>query len=250
MKRTLLLFIISVTYIMSCAKYTVADSTVTASSDYDIIVFGEEHDNASHHDAELKLLESLSKNKTAFAMEMFERDVQPVLDSFLLGIIDEEHFLANSRPWPNYETDYRDMLIFAKDNGIDVIAANIPRFMAAEISRSGDVETPDSLMFDIPAPDSSAYRAKFLETIGEMQGPMGMLNPDNMFKAQLFKDATMAMSIINYLDTHPGYKVFFICGRFHSDDGLGTVYQIRANSGYRVLNAVYNDNGEITFREY
>ena len=182
----------------------------------------------------------------AFALEMFERDVQPVMDSFLDGFVSEQHFLENSRPWNNYETDYREMIMFAKDNNIDVICSNIPRSLAAEVSRTGNVQNTDSSLFDIPYPDSTSYKEKFLETMEGMGGPMGMLDPELMFKAQLYKDAAMAKSIINYLDDNSGRKVFFICGRFHSDNRLGTVHQIESMSTYKILVTGFTgDNGSI-----
>lgn len=217
------------------------------SETYDIIVMGEEHDNAFHHKSETALFKALSSEfDIALAMEMFERDVQPVMDSFLTGLITEEHFLENSRPWGNYQTDYREMVMFAKDNNIDIICANIPRPLAAEVSRTGNVQNTDSSLFDIPYPDSTSYSEKFMSTMEGIGGPMGMIDPELMFKAQLYKDATMAGSITNYLDNNKDKKVFFICGRFHSDNRLGTVHQIESMSAYKILVTSFsNENGSV-----
>ena len=43
----------------------------------------------------------------ALSLEFFQRDAQPILDEYLAGLITEKAFLAASRPWPRYQTDYR-----------------------------------------------------------------------------------------------------------------------------------------------
>jgi len=61
-------------------------------SDYDVIFFGEYHDNRILHSLEFELLKMFyANNKNMIvSMEMFERDVQPVLDQFLNDEISEE----------------------------------------------------------------------------------------------------------------------------------------------------------------
>jgi len=117
---------------------------------------------------------------------MFERDVQDVVDAYLRGEIPEDSFLQSARPWPNYEEDYRPLVEFAKEKGIPVIAANVPRRAAASVSRSNEISTtvlgadsvyvPDTIHFD-----SREYRKRFLATLEGMPcgGPMGRLDPED-----------------------------------------------------------------------
>src|SRR5690606_11678254 len=71
--------------------------------------------------------------RVVLAMEMFERDVQPVLDDYLAGRIDEETFLKGSRPWGNYRTAYRRLVETAKREGLPVVASNAPRPLIRKI---------------------------------------------------------------------------------------------------------------------
>lgn len=105
---------------------------------YDVIFVGERHDAKAAHEAELAILTSLAERDSnlVLALEMFERDVQDVLDSYLVGDTPEDTFLARSRPWPNYKTDYRPLVEFAKANKIAVVAANVPRRAAAAAARA------------------------------------------------------------------------------------------------------------------
>lgn len=106
-----------------------------------VVYFGEYHDSQPAHDAELAVLQGLYArhgSKLVLSMEMFERDVQGVLDDYLSGRISEEAFLAASRPWENYEQAYRPLVEFAKAHHLPVLAANIPRRMAAAVAKTGD----------------------------------------------------------------------------------------------------------------
>ena len=66
---------------------------------------------------------------------MFERDVQPVLDEYLAGLVREGDLLQDARPWANYRDDYRVLVEFAKEVGLPVIAANAPRRYVGAVGR-------------------------------------------------------------------------------------------------------------------
>src|SRR4030042_5783585 len=112
--------------------------------DYNVVFIGEEHDSRVSHHAELTLLKGLAKRDSnlVLALEMFERDVQDILDAYLKRKISEKTFLKQARPWPNYLKDYRPLIAFAKKKGMPVIAANIPRRAAAAVALAHKV-SPD-----------------------------------------------------------------------------------------------------------
>src|ERR1051325_3990953 len=101
----------------------------------DVLFVGETHNDATCHALEAELLRraderysqsSGRRRAVALSLEMFERDVQTVLDEYLGGLITERHFLLSSRPWNNYETDYRPLVEYARAHHLPVIAANAP----------------------------------------------------------------------------------------------------------------------------
>jgi len=57
----------------------------------DVVFLGEQHDNAIGHAWHRHMLENLHEKRgdVVLSMEMFERDVQPVLDDYLAGRIEE-----------------------------------------------------------------------------------------------------------------------------------------------------------------
>ena len=218
----------------SGAMKTLGD-VVKEAANYDVIIFGEKHDSKDCHDAELALLKSLAKAyPVIFSMEMFERDVQHFLDDYLNGKITEAEFLKKSRPWSNYKDDYRPLVEYCKKQGIYVLAANVPRYIASSVAKKG-LFALDSLknhekkyISQVVYYGNKEYRKRFYETMEKVHMP-GFSDEmkENYYKAQCLKDATMAESIVRALKSHKGYKVFHINGSFHSDYKLGVVFQLK-----------------------
>jgi uncharacterized iron-regulated protein len=200
--------------------------------DYSVIFIGEEHESRVSHDAELTIFKELvgRDSNLVLALEMFERDVQDILDAYLIGKISEKKFLKQARPWPNYSGDYRPLVEFAKGKGIPVIAANIPRRAAAAVAMANRVSPevvgedrrylPKTLHFE-----SKEYYQRFASSVGEMPHftPMKSMNVDGLYKAQVLKDSVMAASIEPFLDR----RTLFCCGHFHCDYHLGIPYQLQ-----------------------
>jgi uncharacterized iron-regulated protein len=200
--------------------------------EFKVIFIGEEHGSKESHEAELALLTGLVGHdpNLVLALEMFERDVQPLLDAYLKGEVTEKHFLEGSRPWPNYPEDYRPLVELAKSRTLPVIAANVPRRAAAAVAKanrlSRRVMGSDGIYLPPERPsDSRKYQRLFMATLADMPsvGPMGQMNPKGLYKGQLVKDAVMAQALEPFLDR----RVLFCCGHFHSDYHLGVPLQLR-----------------------
>ncbi len=202
--------------------------------DYSVIFIGEEHESRVSHDAELAILKGLAERDSnlVLALEMFERDVQDILDAYLKRKISEKKFLKQARPWPNYLEDYRPLIEFAKKKGMPVIAANIPRRAAAAVAVANKV-SPDVMGEDrgyLPRTlhlKSKEYYKRFASSMKEMPPftPMKGMKVDGLYKAQVLKDSVMAASIEPFLDR----RTLFCCGHFHSDYHLGIPYQLQNN---------------------
>jgi uncharacterized iron-regulated protein len=202
--------------------------------DYNVIFIGEEHGSRVSHRAELAILKGLAEHDSnlVLALEMFERDIQGVLDAYLNGKISEKKFLKKSRPWPNYPEDYRPLIEFAKRKGMPVIAANVPRRAAAAVAMANQV-SPDVIGEDrkyLPKRlllKSKEYYERFTSSLEEMPHftPMKGMKVDGLYKAQVLKDSVMAASVEPFLDR----RTLFCCGHFHSDYHLGIPYQLQKN---------------------
>lgn len=209
--------------------------------DYDVIFFGEFHGNKILHSLEIELLKMFYHNNKnlIISLEMFERDVQPILDKYLNNEISEADFLTESRPWSNHEADYKPLIEFAKENELTVIAANIPRRYASMISKQG-MNALDSLSQDEKKfvakrhkVYDDEYKDRFIRTMQSnmkhsSKMPVSMrMNFDLIYAAQCIKDDTMAESILKYQHIPPRRKVIHFNGDFHSRKHLGTAQKIQ-----------------------
>lgn len=207
-------------------------------SKYDVVFFGEYHDQGEIHQAELELLQAIQKvkgEKLALSMEMFEADNQTKLNDFLAGSLSEEDFLATSRPWPNYKTDYAPLVNFAKEKKMPVIAANVPRFLAAHVAKNNastegvEAQYQQWLPKHTYAPEG-AYKDKFYAQMNSPAAPMKMppARLAAVYAAQCLKDDKMAESIAAFADAHQNMQILHINGCFHSDAHLGTTQKLEA----------------------
>jgi len=206
----------------------------------DVVLVGEQHDDPNTHRLELAVLEALARRNVAvtLSLEMFERDVQGPVDTYMSGSSAEDEFLKNSRPWPRYATDYRPLLELARAHRWPVIAANVPRRIAADVAKTGkpavDALNPTDRSLtaaDLRCPHD-AYYDRFAEQMGGHQtasGSSGDATTEHYYLAQCVKDETMAESIaaaFAKMEGRPGVIVH-ITGAFHSDFGEGTVERVR-----------------------
>ena len=205
---------------------------------YDVVFFGEYHDQSEIHQYELELLKAMYKAKgakLALSMEMFEVDNQSKLNNFLADTLSEENFLAASRPWPNYRTDYAPLVNFAKEKKMPVIAANVPRFLAAHVAKNnasteGIAEQYLQWLPQHTYAPEGAYKDKFYAQMSSPAAPMKM-PPQRLaavYAAQCLKDDKMAESIAAFADAHQNMQILHINGCFHSDAHLGTAQKLEA----------------------
>lgn len=235
------------------------DELMKRAANADVVFFGEQHDDPETHRTEFGVLDALGRSgrPVILSLEMFERDVQGVLDDYLAGRIAESEFIAKSRPWDRYVTDYRPMVELARAKGWKVVASNVPRSMASAVGRKGlaalDTLTPTERSWaarDNQCPDD-AYRARFMETMrghgaGNAAPAAGDTLPttvaNRFYYAQCVKDEAMAEAIVLAREAGPRNAiVVHYDGAFHSDYRQGTVDRVlRRAPGLRtvVLSAV------------
>ncbi len=249
----------------------------------EVLLVGEEHDDMIGHSFQTLLLIEVverigsdlgSGRPVILSLEMFERDVQYVVDEYLAGLITEGHFLRSSRPWEDYANRYRPLVENARELGLPILAANAPRRYVNRVTNQG----PESLeelseqarTYLPPIPyrgPSDRYRAQWDTVMAEAmlgirsesdttsvitdpragnenesrgeEGPaVHELNP-NMIQAQALWDASMGYSITQALVRHIGAFVLHMAGSFHVEKGTGIQEHISSyRPGTRVTTVV------------
>ncbi|MBO5245389.1 MAG: ChaN family lipoprotein [Selenomonadales bacterium] len=221
-------------YFYTNGKSMDAAEAATHLAGYDVVLFGEYHDQRAIHIIEDEFLRAMHKlqPKLAVSMEMLERDGAKDFERYMTGDITEEKMRETVRLWPNWDEDYRPMAEFARENGLDVISSNIPRYLAAHYAKNGTLDgIAEADRQYLPAQhiiEKNAYYDHFSKVMSTPKGPMKITGEmlDRYYGAQCLKDDTMAESIALYLDAHPSVKVVHYQGSFHGNHHLGVAEKL------------------------
>ena len=238
--KSLLLILISFFFLYSSAQnkpsYLIYDQNgkkasykdiINSSQKAEVLLFGEYHDNSVAHWLELEITKDLfGKIVLVLGAEMLEADNQKQVNQYLNGEINQKKLDSTARLWPNYKTDYKPLVDFAKENKIDFIATNIPRRFASLVFKNG-FEALDKLsqeekswMATLPF----KYDAN-LPGYSKMAQEMGGHGGENLPKAQASKDATMA----HFINKNRKENSLFIHynGSYHSDNFEGINWYLK-----------------------
>lgn len=206
----------------------------------DVLLFGELHANPIAHWLELEITRDLfgiKDGKLVLGAEMFETDIQHVIDEYLAGLITAEQFVKDARAWDNYATDYLPLAEFAKEHGLAFVATNIPRRYASLVAREGIAALeglPEEIKrFIAPLPIDVDASAPGYAEVSAMSAAHGM-DAERFIAAQAIKDATMAYSISR---SHvPGSILIHYHGVVHSQHHGGIYWYLKRLSPlHRVL---------------
>lgn len=258
---------------------------VSAAGRAEVLLVGEEHDDMVAHALEAELYgraidayggtPGIPGRTVVLSLEMFERDVQYVLDEYLDDLVTEDHFLRSARPWDDYEERYRGLVEEARAHDQPVVAANAPRRYVNRVTREG----PESLaalpeqarrfLPPLPYPGpSERYRAQWdaLMSAAMAGAPVpdtidasadgdsaqasespGHGVPTNAIHAQALWDAAMGHAVTNALVEHLGALVVHFAGSFHVERGTGIPERIDDyRPGTRVTTVVMTKTDDVT----
>jgi uncharacterized iron-regulated protein len=202
----------------------------------DVLFFGEEHDDSIGHILEAEIFERSHKatgDKLALSMEMFERDVQLVLDEYLAGLIAEKNLVKEGRAWKNYN-DYKQAVEYAKANKLPVIAANTPQRYTNAVTKNGlQILEKFSPQWLPPLPIDTAT-GRYYERFAKVMGGHSAMPGLHIYQSQNLWDASMAWSIHSFLKKNKGHRVMHLNGRFHTDEKGGIIAQLNKYSKNRL----------------
>ncbi|MGE5190177.1 MAG: ChaN family lipoprotein [Gemmatimonadota bacterium] len=194
-----------------------------------LVCVGETHDNIDAHRVELRVIRELARRfpgKIAIGMEMFREPQQEALDRWTRGELSELEFLKASRWHENWGSDfgyYRDILDFARDNRIDVIALDPPKELQDEVSEGGLDNVSADVAAQLPemGPPDPYQRAMMKAVYGAHLPSEGMF--DAFFRVQMLWEESMASRIVEYFRSPrgEGKKMVTLTGGWHVRYGFG-----------------------------
>jgi uncharacterized iron-regulated protein len=211
--------------------------------DVKLVFVGESHTDAEFHRVQLRVIQELHQRgrQVLVGLEMYPATAQPQewLDRWGADkSFGEEAFVKEShwyKSWGYHWNYYREIFLFARDNGIRLFGVNVPREVVQTARTKGlEALAPDERSL-LPAridTDSAEHQQLFRAFFGEADALHGNM-PDAMFqgmyRAQCTWDAAMGWNALLALRKAGGDKAIMVVlvGSGHVAYGLGAERQAR-----------------------
>lgn len=197
-----------------------------------VVYVGETHVNQADHLLQLRVVRAMHKRypDLAIGMEMFNKSAQEALDKYVNGELEEREFISESSYFKNWGYDYRlyrDIMVFARRNGLPVVALNLDKEIVSNTFRKGGISglseeekegLPEERDLGLPG-----YQERLGRAFASHSGPH--FSADKMvhfIQAQALWDETMAESVADYLKENPEKKMIVLVGSGHvyKDTGM------------------------------
>jgi uncharacterized iron-regulated protein len=172
-----------------------------------VVLLGESHDDAEHHRWQLHTIAALHSQRPDLVLgfEMFPRRVQPALDRWVKGELNEADFLREV-DWADvwgFDADlYLPLFHYARMHRLPMVALNIDRATSRRVVQRGVSGVPLAEREGVgdPAPATPGYRERLFEVFKQHPaGGSGAGQDSGLFgrfvEAQLMWDRAMAEAI-------------------------------------------------------
>lgn len=197
-----------------------------------VVLLGEQHDQAAHHRWQLSTITALHSHQAdmAIGLEMLPRKVQPALDQWVAGELDESQLLDRTqwyRYWGRDAERYLPILRFARDHRLPLIALNVTPEQRRELSDPASHQWTLDQRHGVPVPlaASARYRQRLMESFEQHSSEQLSSHISEAFiRAQLVWDSSMAAALANA--SHQHSLVVAILGLGHVQYADGVPHQL------------------------
>jgi len=215
------------------------DTLIKELKDIPAIYVGETYQLEAHHKAQAEVLQAIYNQSpsVALGMEMFQQPYQKYLDEYLTGKITERMMLEKTEYTKRWGFDwlmYRPLVNFARENGLKVIALNVPAEISEKVILNGlkslAAEERTTLPEEIDT-TNTRHRAYIREVFDTNPMINQRLNFENFYEAQCVWEDGMADCIARYLKENPGNRLVVTVGSGHIVYGFGIPQRAAKRSG-------------------
>ena len=218
---------------------------VNAAEGKRFVLVGESHDQLAHHRTQAQIIRALvaAGRDVVVGFEMFTRDNQPSLAPWTRGMWSREEFIEKAdweTQWGFDFSLYEPIFDAVRENGLPMIALNVPRDWVRQVGREGpSVLTPEQREW---APDLYLQNERHRAVFSSMMGghPLTGAQAENTYAAMVVWDEGMANSALDYMDTRLSRKavMVIVVGSGHMMYGQGINYRIGRRTGEECLNVI------------
>jgi uncharacterized iron-regulated protein len=216
-----------------------ADDAIAALARRTVVLLGEKHEEAEHHRWQLHTIAALFglRLDMVLGFEMFPRRVQPVLNRWSNGELNEAVFLAEvdwPRIWGIDAALYLPLFHFARMHRMPMLALNVDRGTNRRFAAEGvAVSRAEREGVGDPAPASSSYRDRLFawfrrHPAGGADAGVDSDKFERFVRAQLFWDRAMAEAIAGARSGGQCPVVVGVMGSGHIEYGDGVPHQLAA----------------------
>jgi uncharacterized iron-regulated protein len=209
-----------------------------------IIYVGETHSSPEDHQLQLSILKGLYSQDPSLllAMEMFPRELQPLLDQYSQGLMTEGEFLP--KVWEKYWGFpfhlYRGILHWARARRLKIIGLNAPKEVVDQVAKDGlaALSPPDRDRLATEFHPISPEQREYLQHQFAMH-PRGTIKDfETFFQAQRAWEETMAETLAKEAASlTPGQHILVLIGKGHVAHqwGVPTLTRLRIPSSFRTV---------------
>lgn len=210
-----------------------------------IIYVGETHTRPEDHQLQLDILKALYGRSPdlILALEMFPREMQPLLDQYAQGRITEREFLEKENWMKNwgYPFDlYRGLLHWTRAKRVRIIGINAPQEVVDQVAKAGLAALApvdrDRLAADIHA-DHPEQR-EYLQHQYAMHPRGAIKDFETFYEAQKAWEETMAETLARETASlTPDQHILVLIGKGHITHqwGVPRLTQMRVPASFRTV---------------
>jgi uncharacterized iron-regulated protein len=222
-------------------------------SQSNVLLLGETHDRYDIHRWQLHVCAAMRslRNDIAIGFEMFPRRLQPVLDDWVAGKLDQQAFLEVAewgKVWGFAAELYLPIFHFCREFAVPMLALNCYRELVTRVGKEGW----DAILLDerdglTPSANATpAYRQYLFDITGGGSPARKVTAPqapefDRFLRAQQTWDRAFACNIAKARATDKPPLVIGIIGRGHLEYGHGTPFQLTDLGIDKVTTLLPND---------
>jgi uncharacterized iron-regulated protein len=212
---------------------------------FSIIYVGEVHSSPEDHRIQLSILKGLYDQDPSLmlAMEMFPREVQPLLDQYSQGLLKEGDFLEKvnwEKNWGFPFDLYRGILHWARARKLKIIGLNAPKELVEQVAREGlnGLSPTDRKRLAAEFYPPSEEQREYLQQHFAMHPRRTIKDFETFFQAQRAWEETMSETLANEAASlSPGQHILVLIGKGHMayNWGLPRLTQLRIPSSFRTV---------------
>lgn len=202
-------------------QVTGLDQLVSESAAARFLFLAENHQESSHHAAQLAIIKALhaSGRPLAICLEMFTAGSQKQLDRWVSGHLTLDEFReVYRREWNVPWEQYREILLFAREHRLPLIGLNLPLAVSRKVSRQGFAALSPEERRLLPATITCTVSPAYMAFIRQAYASHGRDERafEHFCEAQLLWNRYMAEQLRRYAARHPRVTLVALMGVGHA----------------------------------